>query len=52
MHVNVDMHWRCHGHLYERMKHAVDVKMDDILDEYEHIHKEHVQHEHIHKEHV
>ena len=37
------MHWRCHGRLHERMGHAVDVKVDDILDEHGHIHKEHVQ---------
>ena len=30
MHVNVDMHWRCHRRLYEHMEHAVDIKVDDI----------------------
>ena len=40
MHVNVGMHWRGHGHLYKRIKHAVDVKVDDTQDEHEHIHKE------------
>ena len=42
MHVNVDMHWRCHRHLHECMGHAADVKVDDILDERGHIHKKHV----------
>ena len=39
MHVNVDMDWRCHGRLHERMGHAVDVKVDDFLDKHWHIHK-------------
>ena len=43
MHVNVDKHWRCHGRLYERIGHAVDVKVDDILDEYGHIYKKNEQ---------
>ena len=43
MHVNDTMHWRSHGRLYERMEHVVDFKVDDILDEYKHIHKEHIQ---------
>jgi hypothetical protein len=43
MHVNVDIHWRCHGRLHKRMGNAVDVKVDGILDEYGHIHKERVQ---------
>jgi hypothetical protein len=43
MHVNVDMHWRCHGRLHERIGHVVDVKVDDILDKHGHIHKKHVQ---------
>ena len=43
MHVNVDMHWRFHECLHERMGHAVDIKVDDILVEHGYIHKEHVQ---------
>ena len=43
MHVNVDMHWRCHRHLHERIRHVVDVKVDDNLDEYEHIYKNNIQ---------
>ena len=33
----------CYRHLHERIRHAVDVKVDDILDEHGHIHKDHVQ---------
>ena len=43
MHVNDDTHWHSHGCLRECMRHAVDVKVDDILDEHKHIHKEHIQ---------
>ena len=43
MHVNVDMHWHCHGRLYERMEQAVDVNVDDILDEHRIIYKKHIQ---------
>ena len=43
MYVNVDIHWRCYRRLYERMEHVVDIKINDILDEHGHIHKEHVQ---------
>jgi hypothetical protein len=43
MHINVDMHWCFHGHLHERMGYDVDIKVDDILDEHGHTHKEHVQ---------
>ena len=43
MHLNVHVHWRCHGRLHECMGHVVDVKVDDILGEHEHIHKEHEQ---------
>ena len=39
MHVNVDMHWRCHGRLHKRIGHDVDVKVDDILEEHGHIYK-------------
>ena len=43
MYVNVDMHWRYHGCLHERMGYDADVKVDDILDEHGHTHKKHVQ---------
>ena len=38
-----DKYRRCHRHLHERIRHAVDVKVDDILDEHGHIHKDHIQ---------
>ena len=43
MYVNDNMHCRGDGRLHERMRHAVDAKVDDYLYEHEHIRKEHVQ---------
>ena len=34
LNVDVDMHWRCRGHLHKRMRHAVDVKVNDYCDDY------------------
>ena len=39
----VAMHWRDHRRLYERMRHIVHVKVDDILDEHRYIYKKYVQ---------